>query len=48
MKHILSNVEYGEKLEADKLTPDPEIVISGIDEIKHMEKHLFKPKQLRG
>ncbi len=48
MKHLLSSVEYEGKLEADKLRPDPEIVISGIDEIKHMEQHLFKPKQLRG
>jgi len=48
MKHILSSVEYEGKLAADKLIPDPEIVNSGIDEIKHMETHLFKPKQLRG
>ncbi len=48
MKHILSSVEYEGKLKADKLTPDPEIVNSGIDEIKHMEKHLLKPKHLRG
>jgi polyphosphate kinase 2 len=48
MKHILSSVEYQGKLKSDKLTPDPEIVISGIEEIKHMEQHLFKPKQLRG
>lgn len=48
MKHILSNIEYEEKLEPEKLIPDPEIVISGIDEIKHMEKNLLQPKQLRG
>jgi polyphosphate kinase 2 len=48
MKHILSTVDYEGKLELKKLTPDPTIVISGIDEIKHMEQHLFKPKQLRG
>jgi polyphosphate kinase 2 len=48
MKHILSSVEYQGKLKSDKLTPDPEIVISGIEEIKHMEQHLFKPKELRG
>ncbi len=48
IKHILSNVEYAEKLPARELTPDPEIVISGIDEIKHMEKHLFQPDELRG
>ncbi len=48
MKHILSNIEYEEKSEPEKLTTDPEIVISGIDEIKHMEKNLLQPKQLRG
>jgi len=48
MKHLLSNIEYEDKLTGNQLTPDPEIVTSGIDEIKHMEKHLFKPKQLRG
>jgi polyphosphate kinase 2 len=48
MKHILSNIEYEEKLDPEQLTPDPEIVISGIEEIKHMEKNLFQPKQLRG
>ena len=48
MKHILSNIEYEEKLEPEKLTPDPAIVISGIEEIKHMEKNLLQPKQLRG
>jgi len=48
MKHLLSCVDYAGKLKADQLTPDPGIVISGIDEIKHMEKHLFKPRQLRG
>ena len=48
MKHLLSSVEYEDKLKTDKLIPDPEIVNSGIFEIQHMEKHLFKPKQLRG
>jgi len=48
MKHILSNIEYEHKLEQEKLIPDPEIVISGIDEIKHMERNLFEPEQLRG
>lgn len=48
MKHILSNIEYENKIEPEKLIPDPDIVISGIDEIQHMEKNLFQPKQLRG
>ncbi len=48
MKHILANVEYEEKLSEKELETDPNICISGIREIKHMEEHLFKPKQLRG
>lgn len=48
MKHILSNLDYEEKLPEKELTPDPTIVISGIDEIKHMEKNLFDPDSLRG
>lgn len=48
MKHILNNLEYEDKLPISELTPDPEIVISGIDEIKHMERNLFQPDVLRG
>ena len=48
MKHLLSNLEYEDKLPAPELAPDPEVVISGIDEIKHMESNLFSPKILRG
>ncbi|BCO08434.1 polyphosphate kinase 2 [Desulfolithobacter dissulfuricans] len=48
IKHILSNVEYEGKLAPELLQTDPEIVISGIDEIKHMEKNLFAPDKLRG
>ncbi len=48
IKHILSNLDYEGKISKKLLRPDPEIVISGIDEIKHMEAHLMKPKALRG
>jgi polyphosphate kinase 2 len=48
MKHILANIDYPEKIAAERLMVDPEIVISGIDEIQHMEEHLFKPGLLRG
>ena len=48
MKHMLSHLEYEDKLPGDELRPDPEIVISGIGEIQHMEKNLFSPKALRG
>jgi len=48
IKHLLSEVDYDDKLPAKKLTPDPEIIISGIDEIHDMEKNLFKPNKLHG
>jgi len=48
MKYLLSNLEYKEKLPEEELRPDPAIVISGIDEIKHMEKNLFSPRALHG
>ena len=48
MKHLLSNIDYEDKIDLEQLIPDPEIVISGIEEIKHMERNLFEPEQLRG
>jgi len=48
IKHLLSMMEYDEKLQADELAPDPEIVVSGIDELKHMEDNLMQPDQLHG
>ena len=48
MKHILSNMDYGKKLPEAELQPDPEIIISGIDEIRHMEEMLMQPDKLRG
>jgi len=48
MKHILYNLDYEKKISDEELRPDDKIVISGIDEIKHMERHLFNPEDLRG
>lgn len=48
IKHILSNVDYPDKLSEKELATDPTVTISGIDEIKHMEKNLFHPDMLRG
>ncbi len=48
MKYLLSNLEYEEKLPVTELRPDPKIVKSGIDEIKHMEQNLFSPRALHG
>jgi polyphosphate kinase len=48
MKHILSRLDYEDKATPEELDTDPEIVISGIDELKHMEDNLMQPEQLRG
>ena len=48
IKHILSNLSYEMKLPDEALKTDPSVVISGIEEIKHMEENMFDPKQLRG
>jgi len=48
IKHILANMDYEGKLPAKRLTPDPKIVVSGIDELRHMEEHLMSPKKLHG
>ena len=48
IKFLLSSMEYEDKLQGKELTPDPEIVISGIDEIRNMETMLLTPKKLHG
>lgn len=48
IKHILSTIDYENKLPAKHLTPDPEIVVSGIDELRHMERNLMSPNKLHG
>ena len=48
MKHILSRLDYEGKVADSKLETDPEILISGIDEIKLMEGNLAKPHKLPG
>ncbi|MGP8323498.1 MAG: polyphosphate kinase 2 [Methanosarcinaceae archaeon] len=48
IKHILYNLDYEGKIHEKKLKPDPEIVISGINELKHMEDNLLKPFELPG
>jgi polyphosphate kinase 2 len=48
IKHVLKSVSYGDKLADKDLQTDPAVVISGIEEIKHMEENLFDPKRLRG
>ena len=41
MKHILSKIEYEDKISAEELQTDPEVVVSGIDEIRFMEDHIM-------
>lgn len=48
MKHILNAMQYEQKMPEQDLQPDPEIVISGIDEIRHMEEMLMQPDMLHG
>ena len=48
IKHILSNMDYEAKIPAQKLIPDPKIVVSGIDELRHMENNLMTPDKLHG
>ncbi|PID44187.1 MAG: polyphosphate kinase 2 [Proteobacteria bacterium] len=48
IKHVLNNMDYDNKLPARELEEDPRIVISGIDELKHMEENLMKPNKLHG
>jgi polyphosphate kinase 2 len=48
IKHLLTNVDYEGKIPDEDLVTDPDIIISGIDEIKHMERNLFHPGDLRG
>jgi polyphosphate kinase len=48
MKHILSSLPYEDKLPRKNWRPMPRIVVSGIDELKHMEDNLMRPEQLHG
>lgn len=48
MKFLLSQMEYKDKLPKEELEPSPDIIVSGIDELKHMEDNLMKPSKLFG
>lgn len=48
MKYLLSNMEYEDKLPEKELRCDPEIIVSGIDELRHMEENLMQPSELHG
>jgi len=48
IKHILSKVEYDNKIPQEELEIDPGVVVSGIEEIKYMEDHLMTGMELPG
>ncbi len=48
IKYVLSQIDYTDKAPKEFLEVDPEIIISGIDELKMMEDNLMKPKSLPG
>ena len=48
IKYLLSKVDYQDKIADEELTVDSEIIISGIDEIKHMEANLMTGIELPG
>ncbi len=48
IKYLLSNMEYEDKLPARFLEYDPDIIVSGIDELSHMEEHIMNPEKLHG
>jgi len=48
IKHLLSKIDYKDKISDDLLQTDPNVVISGIDEIRFLEQHLLKPCELPG
>lgn len=48
IKHVLSQMDYDNKLSDKELAVDPKIVVSGIDELRHMEEHLMDPSKLHG
>lgn len=48
IKYILKNMDYKGKLDDKYFQPDPEVIISGIDELKLMEDLLMTPGDLPG
>jgi polyphosphate kinase 2 len=48
IKHLLSQMEYEGKISDKQLRCDPNIIISGIDELRHMEKNIMNPDKLHG
>ena len=48
MKYLLGHMQYADKSSDEELAYDPNIIVTGIDELKHMEENLMKPANLYG
>jgi polyphosphate kinase 2 len=48
IKYMLQNIDYEDRIPQEELQTDPEIIISGIEEIRFLEQHLMKPTELPG
>lgn len=48
IRYVLSQIDYADKAPPEVLAVDPEVIISGIDELKMMEDNLLKSKTLPG
>ncbi len=48
IKHMLSEIDYKDKCPAEDLLTDPDVLISGIDEIRYMEDNLLTQMELPG
>lgn len=48
IKHLLSQIEYEDKILLEELQTDPNVLISGIDEIRLMEDNLLTQMDLPG
>ena len=48
IKHMLSQIDYDDKISEEELQTDPQILISGIEEIRFLEEHLLKTTELPG
>jgi polyphosphate kinase 2 len=48
IKHILSKIKYKDKIPDEDLQTDPNVLISGIDEIRFMEDNLLTQMELPG
>jgi polyphosphate kinase 2 len=48
IKYLLSKVEYEGKISAEELETDPEVAVSGIEEIRYLEDNIMRGVELPG